>query len=202
MSYETGTKLTPQRVRGSVGQLAYFEQDKAIGFHLNAVSDGSGGEGADYDMFVANGRQHALNNVLCAVNNIHSTANRYLVPASFFKTSTHTNEATATAAFIAAFRGINLNAPMKGKPELVTVAQECVVEMEANAAVYKAGDLLTCVWDTDHIHPWKLKATTDPFLAIARVVQTAPILPKTGNATKILARIEIGKYPLPAHTHA
>jgi hypothetical protein len=196
--YETGTTLTPQRIRGNVGHLAYYEQDKAIGFYLENVSDGSYGEGADYDLFVANYRQHALNNVLCAVNDIHSTADRYLVPAHFFNEDNHTDEATATAAFLASFRGINLIAPKKGKPEIIPVAQTCMVEFDCNAAVYVAGTLLTCVWDTDHIHPFKLKATTDPEVAIARVVETAPLLPKTGNATKVLARIEVGVLPVAA----
>jgi len=196
--YKTGTIITPQKIRRQLGELAYFEQDPDVGFHLENVATANGAEGADYDLYVANGYQHALMNVLCGLNDIHGTLpDRLLVPSTFFNTTNHTNEATATAAFIAAFAGINLTAPQKGSRELIPVARHCEVEFNANAAVYIAGTLLTVVWDATagHIVPNKFKATADPAVAIARVVETTPVLPTTGTATRVRGLIQLGNLP-------
>lgn len=197
--YKTGTLLTPQKLRRQLGELAYFEQDPDVGFHITDVSTATNGQGAGYAMFKSNGFQTALKNVLCGVNPIHGTRpNRLIVPAHFFSSARFTNQAGAEAAFLAAFRGINLLAPEKGAYDKIPVAQECEVEFDAEADVYIAGTYLTWVWDTTNawIIPNKFKKTTDTTKAIARVVETTPVLPKTGTATRVAGMIKIsGKFP-------
>jgi len=94
-----------------------------------------------------------------------------------------------------------LLAPPKGKFDKIPMAQIVEVEYDAEADVYIAGTLLTFVWDATagYIIPNKFKATTDPEVAIAKVVETIPVLPQTGDATRVCGLINISRpYPVPA----
>lgn len=197
MSYKTGTILTPQKVRRQLGELAYYENDAEVGFHITDVATALHAAGTGHALFKANGYQTALLNVLCGVNDIHDTPDRYLVPANFFSSANHTNQAGAEAAFLASFRGINLLAPPAGSYEKIPVAQIVEVEFDAVADVYVAGTLLTWVWDATAawIIPNKFQTTADPTKAIAKVVETTPVLPKTGDATRVCGIIKIGQLP-------
>lgn len=198
MNYPTGTVLTPQKIRRQVKEIAYFENDADVGFHIEDYATATGGQGANYALFAANGNQAALLNVLTALNDIHGTnPDRYVVPSTFFNTTNYANQAAAEAAFLAGFKGINMLAPPKGQYELIPVAQECEVEFHAEAAAYIAGDLLTWVWDATagHIVPNKFQKTTDSTKALARVVETAPILPKSGSVVRVSGIVKVGQLP-------
>lgn len=188
-SHDTGTILTPTRVR-EVRRTMQFEPDSAIGFHITGHTTGTGN---NYNLFVANSNNTALNNVLVGVNPSHSTANRYLVPMHFFTAAAFTNQAGAEAAALTAFRGINLSAPGIGDGRRITVMRAGLVEFLCEASTFIAGDGLTFSYEAgpNWIHPFRLKKTTTANLIIARVAETTPTNPKTGNQTRILVEFNL-----------
>lgn len=191
--YKTGTILTPQKLRRQLSEMFFYEHDPAVGFHITDVATVNFAEGTNYDLYVANGKQTSLLNVLTAVNPEHTVPNKYVVPSTFFTATAFTDEATATAAFLAAFVGINMLAPpAQFRAKKIPIATHCEVEFFADADEYIAGEMLTCVWDAtaEWIVPNRFKKTTDPTLAIAWVAETNPRLPITGDVTMIRAIID------------
>lgn len=188
-SHDTGTMVTPFRVR-AVYRTFEMEPDSAIGFHITGHTTGTGN---NYNLFVANKNQTALNGTLVAVNPSHSTANRYLVPATFFTAAAFTNQAGAEAAILAAFKGVNLSAPPAGSTDRITVLRSGLVEFDVEASTFIAGDGLTFSYDSTPtwIHPFRLKKTATSNLIIARVAETFPTNPKTGNVTRVLAEFNL-----------
>lgn len=188
-SHDTGTIITPNRVR-AVYRTWEMEPDSAVGFHITGHTTGTGNA---YNLFVANNNNTALNGVLVGVNPSHSTADRYIVPMHFFTAAGFTNQAGAEAAALAAFKGVNLSAPGIGEGNRITVLRAGLVEFLAEASTFVAGDGLTFSYDSTPawVHPFRLKKTTTANLIIARVAETTPTNPKTGNQTRILVEFNL-----------
>lgn len=191
-AFSTGTIVTPGRLR-SVTRQRKVEVDSAVGFHITGHTTGTG---ANYDLFVANHNNTGLINVLCGVNPSHATANRYLVPMTFFTAAGFTNQAGAEAAALAAFQGVNMSAPPAGVAGSIQVARACICEFLVEASTFLPGDPLTFSYDTtnsaNRIHPFRLKKNAgSASLTIARVYSPNPIGPKSGNQVRLLVEFDL-----------
>jgi len=168
MSYETSSVLTPQKSRREINETAYFESDGAHALQLaETVNQGK--------------------NSLCGVKS------GLLVPAGAFTAALHTNQAGAELAFAVACAGFNMTVPALGKKQKVTVCTAGTLELSCVAATYVAGELLKPAWDSVNarLYSNKWDKTTDLTHAVAVVVESTPMLPKTGNVTKVEGRLII-----------
>lgn len=167
MSYETSNVLTPQKSRREINETAYWESDPA---HVLQLADANHGK-----------------NCLVGVKS------GLLVPAGAFTAALHATQAGAETAFAVACAGFNMTVPPLGKQKKVTVCTAGTLELACVAATYVAGELLKPDWDATNtrLYSNRWTKTTDLTNAVAVVVESSPMLPRTGNVTKIEGRLII-----------